>query len=180
MWCLCSWRLYRGPWDMQKISGHQAVVLNKTGRSFIPLVSEAKNLPPSELSLMASELMQASLGRGNVSFPLSFSLPTPPPPCRPVAPALSLPRGWPAASPCPSLRTPWFCTRWVGVCVEVAVGFRGRSRCLERTLPENLGPEEISCSILHAAPVLTSQTLRDTVKLQFPWLVFIFLCVNQQ
>lgn len=57
---------------MQKISGHQAVVLNKTGRSFIPLVSEAKNLPPSELSLMASELMQASLGRGN-AFILFFA-----------------------------------------------------------------------------------------------------------
>lgn len=48
----------------------------------------------------------------------------------------------------------------------------------EQTPPVNLGPEVISSSLLHITLVLTSQTLREAVKLQFPWLVFIFLLIK--
>lgn len=56
--------------------------------------------------------------------------------------------------------------------------FRGRIWVVRtNTAWESLARGDFS-GVLHTALVLAHQTLRDAVKLQFPWLVFIFLSVK--
>lgn len=152
-------------WEVCKLSGHQAVVLNEKWWSFISfLPCKLKICHPLSSPCGHLSSRRLLLGRGEGSLPLCFLLPHTPPPRRSFASASSHPTAQELQL---SFLNPY--------CVVLQTSgdiTRHRPQWLEKALPMNLGQSSL------VSPHCSGQTLREAVRPQFPWLDLIFLLLK--